>query len=141
MRLVQRLATTLIGLVPVVAAGQFVKGNEAVTTSPTGARTVQTPAVPATGPARASKPCRAADGCHAGAWVMVETDRGLVECTEAYAREGTCRESTYGKSKLLRVWLVKRAGVWLQCQLPDIGSKCGDLTARPPSNLPSPAVQ
>ena len=47
----------------------------------------------------------------------------------------------FGKTKLMRLWVVRSGGKWLQCQLPDLGSKCVDMFARPPSNLPFPAVQ
>lgn len=120
---------------------QFVKGNEAVKVMPDGSKRVETPPLPTTGPIRKAKPCAAADQCHGGAWLMVETADGLVECTEAYARPGTCRRSTYGSSKLMRVWVVRTGEKWLQCQLPDLGSKCVNMFARPPSNLPYPAVQ
>ena len=120
---------------------QFVKGNEAVTVSAGGSKRFEIAPMPATGPVRSTKPCAAASGCHGGAWLMVETESGLAECTEAYARPGTCRASTYGSAKLLRVWVVKSNGKWLQCQLPDLASKCVDMFARPPGNLPFPAVQ
>lgn len=120
---------------------QFVKGNEAVKVMLDGSKRVETPPLPSTGPIRNTKPCAAADQCHGGAWLMLETNDGLVECTEAYARPGTCRKSTYGSSKLMRVWVVRTGDIWLQCQLPDLGSKCVNMFARPPSNLPYPAVQ
>lgn len=135
------LAAAVFALASIPASGQLVKGNEAVTISPSGVRKAETPPLPATGSVRHTKPCAAADGCNAGAWVMVETSEGLMECTEAYARAGTCRKSTYGSSKLLRLWLVRKDGKWQQCQLPDLTSKCVDMFARPPSNLPFPAVQ
>ena len=123
------------------AAAQFVKGNEAVRVLPDGTTRIETPPLPTTGPIRSAKPCAAADNCHGGAWLMVETRDGLVECTEAYARPGTCRASSYGTTKLLRLWVLKSAGAWLQCQLPDIASKCVNMFARPPGNLPYPATQ
>ena len=123
------------------ASAQYVKGNEAVKLLPDGSKRLETPPLPTTGPIRSTKPCAAADNCHGGAWLMVETADGLVECTEAYARPGTCRESSFGKTKLMRLWVVRSGGKWLQCQLPDLGSKCVDMFARPPSNLPFPAVQ
>jgi hypothetical protein len=123
------------------ALAQYVKGNEAVKLLPDGSKRVETPPLPATGPIRSTKPCAAADNCHGGAWLMVETADGLVECTEAYARPGTCRESSFGKTKLMRLWVVRSGSRWLQCQLPDLASKCVDMFARPPSNLPFPAVQ
>jgi hypothetical protein len=123
------------------ASAQFVKGNEAVKVMPDGTKKVETAPLPATGPIRSAKPCAAADKCHGGAWLMVETKDGLVECTEAYARPGTCRASSYGNTKLMRVWVVKSGDTWLQCQLPDLGSKCVNMFARPPGNLPFPAAQ
>ena len=123
------------------ALAQFVKGNEAVQVMPDGTKRVETPPLPTTGPIRSTKPCAAAANCHGGAWLMVETNDGLVECTEAYARPGTCRASTYGTTRLLRLWVVKSGGAWLQCQLPDVASRCVNMFARPPANLPYPAVQ
>jgi hypothetical protein len=85
--------------------------------------------------------CRTDAACHAGAWYMVETETGLLECTEPYARPGTCRSSTYGSQKLPRVWVVKHGGRWLWCQYPDLASRCAQLFARHPANLPFSAVQ
>jgi hypothetical protein len=142
MRTVHRLCTTVaLALASVTSMAQFVKGNEAVKVMPDGTRRIETPPLPATGPIRSTKPCAAADKCHGGAWLMVETDDGLVECTEAYARPGTCRASSYGTTKLMRLWVVKSGKTWQQCQLPDLGSKCVDMFARPPGNLPFPAGQ
>ncbi|MDO9482403.1 MAG: hypothetical protein Q8S96_08165 [Hydrogenophaga sp.] len=123
------------------ASAQFVKGNEAVRTSNTGERLVELAPLPSSGPIRKTKPCLAQAGCHAGPWHMVETREGLVECTEVYAREGTCRPSSYGTTKLSRIWVLKTGGQWLQCRLPDLGSKCVKVFAPPPTNLPYPAVQ
>ena len=124
-----------------VSFAQFVKGNEAVKVMPDGSKRVETPPIPATGPASKSKPCAAAENCHGGAWLMLETKDGLVECTDAYARPGTCRASTYGTTKLMRLWVVRSGDNWLQCQLPDLASKCVNMFARPPANLPYPAAQ
>jgi hypothetical protein len=121
--------------------GQFVKGNEAVKVMPDGTKRVETAPLPTTGPIRSTKPCAATEKCHGGAWLMVETSDGLVECTEAYARPGTCRTSSFGTTKLLRLWVVKSGETWLQCQLPDVTSKCVNMFARPPGNLPYPATQ
>ena len=123
------------------ALAQFVKGNEAVKVMPDGSKKVETPPLPATGPIRSTKPCNANAACNAGAWHMVETSDGLVECTEVYARLGTCRASSYGVTKLSRLWVVKSGSNWLQCQYPDLGSKCVNVFARPPANLPFDAVQ
>lgn len=139
------LAYLINSVVLSLAAGsafaQFVKGNEAVKVMTDGTKKVQTPPLPTTGPLRSTAPCAADEKCHGGAWLMVETNDGLVECTEAYARPGTCRKSTYGVTKLLRVWVVSFGDKWMQCQLPDTSSKCVDMFARPPGNLPFPATQ
>lgn len=118
------------------ASAQYVKGNDAVTMNG-GAKTVETPRAPAT----VGKPCGASANCHAGAWRMVETNDGLVECTEPWARPGTCRASSFGSEKLRRVWVVKRGPDWLQCQFPDVKSYCAPMFGRPPANLPSDAIQ
>ena len=123
------------------ALAQFVKGNEAIKVIPDGSKKVETPPLPTTGPIRSTKPCNANAACNAGAWHMVETSDGLVECTEVYARPGTCRASSYGVTKLSRLWVVKSGPNWLQCQYPDLGSKCVNIFARPPANLPFDAVQ
>ena len=111
---------------------QFVKGNEAVVGTK-----VETPPVLAS----LGKACAATANCHAGAWHMVETSAGLLECTEPSARLTTCRPSTYGTQKLARLWVVKKGTAWLWCQYPDLGSKCVDMSARPPANLPYDAIQ
>jgi hypothetical protein len=118
------------------AHAQFVSGNEAVKTSGTGKK-VELPPVPAS----MGKVCGANAKCHAGAWHMVETDFGLMECTEPFARPGACRASTYGAQKLPRLWIVKTGASWRWCQFPDIKSKCPDMFAKPPANLPYDAVQ
>ena len=115
---------------------QTVAGNEAIRASVSG-RTVELSPVPATAP----KPCAATANCHAGAWYMVETDKGLLECTEPSARPTTCRASTYGTQKLPRLWIGKTQGRWRWCQYPDLKSKCVDMFGRPPANLPYDAVQ
>ena len=138
-QLIVVLASLAIGTS--AAFAQFVKGNEAVRVMADGSKKVETPPVPSTGPIRSTKPCAAAEKCHGGAWLMVETKDGLVECTEAYARAGSCRASSYGTTKLLRLWVVKFGDNWLQCQLPNVASKCVNMFARPPANLPYPAAQ
>jgi hypothetical protein len=129
----------VLALLAESASAQFVKGNEAVGLAPDGTKRVETP--PLTAAAKGVKTCAADAGCHAGTWLMVETNAGLQECTEAYARAGTCRASSYGSVKRSRLWVVKSGGKWLQCQYPDLGSKCVDMFARPPANLPVDAVQ
>lgn len=113
---------------------QFVKGNEAVKLTPDGGQRVETPPLPS---ASLGKPCPASQaGCAGGGWLMVETKVGLVECTEIYARPGTCRTSTYGTEKRSRLWIVKSGAQWMQCQYPDLASKCVGT-----KSLPTSAVQ
>jgi hypothetical protein len=113
---------------------QFVKGNEAVKVMPDGSKRIETPPLPS---ASLGKPCPAAQaGCAGGGWLMVETNTGLVECTEIYARPGTCRTSTYGTEKRSRLWIVKSGSQWMQCQYPDLASKCVST-----KSLPTSAVQ
>ena len=128
------LAMVALALTSTSSLAQFVKGNEAVQVMPDGTKKVETPPVPAgTLPA----PCLAEiAACTASGWRMVETTEGLRECTEIYARPGTCRSSTYGAEKRSRLWIVKTRGQWMQCQLPDLGSKCVRTKA-----LPFSAVQ
>jgi hypothetical protein len=116
------------------ALAQFVKGNEAVKVMPDGTKRVETPPLPN---ASLAKPCPAAQaGCAGGGWMMVETGAGLMECTEIYARPGTCRASTFGKEKRSRLWIVKSGSGWMQCQFPDLSSKCVST-----KSLPFSAVQ
>lgn len=129
------VALSAIALIP-TAQAQFVKGNEAVRITSTG-RKIETPPVPSS----VGAVCSAGGTCHAGSWHMVETRAGLVECTEPYARQTSCRRSTYGVQKLRRLWVVKKGRTWLQCQYPDLNSKCTELFARPPANLPYDALQ
>lgn len=135
------MVSVALAMTTTVAQAQFVKGNEAVKVMPDGSKRVETAPLPTTGPIRNTKPCDATAGCNAGPWHMVETASGLLECTEAYARPNTCRASTYGSTKLARLWVVRSGGNWLQCQYPDLGSKCVNMFARPPANLPFDAVQ
>src|SRR5687767_3596356 len=92
----------LIALVALAIAGapasaQFVKGNEAIKVMQDGSMKVETPPLPS---ATLAAPCPAERaGCAGSGWRMVETVDGLRECTEIYARPGTCRPSTYGKEK------------------------------------------
>lgn len=123
------LALSALALATTAASAQFVKGNEAVRLMPDGSRKVETPPLPATtlGP-----PCLASNpACTASGWRMVETGEGLRECTEIYARPGTCRPSSFGTEKRPRLWIVKIGGQWMQCQRPDVGSKCVSTKALP----------
>ena len=136
MKFIATIAVASFAVFGASSHAQYVKGNEAVQTTTSGTKVLTPPL-----PARPGKLCAAADPCHAGAWHMVETPQGLVECTEPFARATTCRASTYGSQKLPRLWIVKASSKWLWCQYPDLGSKCVDMFARPPANLPYDAVQ
>lgn len=140
MKHVRHFAAALLGIAAISAQAQHVKGNEAVVQGPTGKK-VETPPIPSTARAARGKPCQPDAGCHAGAWSMVETMSGLQECTEPFAREGSCRPSSFGAKKLTRVWVIKHQGKWLQCQHADVNSKCVDMYAKPPHNLPVPSFE
>ena len=135
MKIVQSLLVcAVLAAASTVSFAQFVKGNEAVKVMPDGSKRVETPPLPS---ASLGKPCAAAQaGCAGGGWLMVETNDGLVECTEIYARPGTCRTSTYGTEKRSRLWIVKSGSQWMQCQYPDLASKCVST-----KSLPTGAVQ
>lgn len=114
----------------VSAQAQFVNGNEAVTVKADGSRAVETPPLPS---ATLAPPCKATNvACTASGWRMVETNDGLQECTEIYARPGTCRASTFGSEKRPRLWIIKLKGQWVQCPRPEAGSACVSTKALPP---------
>ena len=124
----------VVALATGIASAQYVKGNEAVRLMPDGSKKVETPPLPSV---PLGKPCPAAQsGCAGGGWKMLETDSGLMECTEVFGRPGTCRASTYGKEKRSRSWIVKSKGQWMQCQIPELSGKCVSL-----ASLPVSAVQ
>lgn len=134
MTFVRSLLFTALLVLSSAASAQFVKGNQAVKVMPDGTKKVETP--PTAG-ALLTKPCPANDpACTGGGWKMVETASGLMECTEVYARPGTCRASTYGAEKRSRVWVVKTGADWKHCTLPDMSRGCVSI-----KNLPTPAVQ
>ena len=141
MKALHLLSASMLVSASTATPAQYVQGNQAVQKMPDGSTKVETPPLPSSGPVRNAKACLAETGCHAGSWLMVETADGLVECTEAFARPGTCRPSTYGSAKLYRLWVIKTGTTWLQCQKPDRSSKCVDMFARPPANLPYPSLQ
>lgn len=123
------VAWATLALAATTASAQFVKGNEAVTIASDGTRKVETPPLPNVSlgpPCAATKP-----GCTPSGWLMVETQDGIRECTEFQARPTTCRASTFGQEKRPRQWIVKSKGQWLQCERPDLGSRCVSLKALP----------
>ncbi len=112
MKLIPLVVGASLVLASTAVLAQFVKGNEAVKVMPDGSKRVQTPplpSIPLASPCLADRP-----GCVGSSWKMVETNDGLVECTEYYARAGTCRKSTYGSQKLSRLWIVKVKQQWMQ---------------------------
>jgi hypothetical protein len=128
------IALVVLALTSTVATAQFVKGNEAVRILPNGNKQVETPP---TGHALLAKPCPATEpGCSGGGWKMVETQDGLMECTEVYARPSTCKASTFGSEKRLRVWVVKTGTEWKHCESPSLSKGCVSL-----KSLPNPKVQ
>jgi hypothetical protein len=125
------LALVALALAATTTSAQFVKGNEAVKVMPDGTTKVEKPPLPT---ASLGAPCPAAKpGCAGGGWKMLESQTGLVECTEVFARPGTCRESTFGTEKRSRVWIVKLKGEWTQCERPDVLGKCVSLKSFPVS--------
>ncbi len=131
---IQWFALIALALATSAASAQFVKGNEAVRVLANGTKTVEVPTLPSVA---LGSPCPAAKpGCAGGGWKMLESDSGLVECTEVFARPTTCRPSTYGVEKRSRAWIVKVKGQWVQCAQPDISGKCVSL-----KSLPVSAVQ
>jgi len=130
----QWFALIALALATSAASAQFVKGNEAVRVMSDGTKKVEVPPLPSVA---LGSPCPAAKaGCAGGGWKMLESDSGLVECTEVFARPTTCRPSTYGVEKRSRAWIVKVKGQWVQCAQPGISGKCVSL-----KSLPVSAVQ
>ncbi len=130
----QFFALIALALATSAASAQFVKGNEAVKVMTDGSKKVEVPPFPSVA---LGSPCPAAKpGCAGGGWKMLESESGLVECTEVFARPSTCRPSTYGVEKRSRAWIVKVKGQWMQCAQPDISGTCVSL-----KSLPVSAVQ
>ena len=129
--LLQTMAVVAIAVASTIAGAQFVKGNEAVKVMANGKKVVETPPVPFVS---LGAPCPANKaGCAGGGWKMVETDAGISECTEVFARPATCRPSTYGSEKKSRSWIVRSRGQWMQCAQPELNSKCVSLKSLPVS--------
>ncbi|HEY1129961.1 MAG TPA: hypothetical protein VGF12_11190 [Roseateles sp.] len=124
------LALASTAMLAASVQAQFVKGNEAVTIRADGSREVATPPLPSF---KLGPPCQADNpGCASRGWLMLETREGLRECTEFYARPGTCRASTYGAVQRPRLWVIRVQGKWLQCPRPDVTSGCVSTKALPP---------
>ena len=116
----QWFALIAFALAASAASAQFVKGNEAVRVMTDGTQKVEVPPLPSVA---LGSPCPAAKpGCAGGGWKMLESNSGLVECTEVFARPTTCRPSTYGGEKRSRTWIVKIKGQWVQCAQPDMSA-------------------
>ena len=132
--LAQWFSLIALALTISAASAQLVKGYEAVRVMTDGTQKVEVPplpSVPLGSPCPAAKP-----GCAGGGWKMLESNSGLVECTEVFARPTTCRPSTYGVEKRSRAWIVKVKSQWIQCAQPDVSGKCVSL-----KSLPVSAVQ
>ncbi|MFP5467594.1 MAG: hypothetical protein ACLGG8_08725 [Gammaproteobacteria bacterium] len=128
---IQWFALIALALANSAASAQFVKGNEAVRVMADGTQKVEVPPLPSVA---LGSPCPANKaGCAGGGWKMLESDAGLVECTEVFARPTTCRPSTYGVEKRSRAWILKVKGQWMQCAQPDISGKCVSLRSLPVS--------
>lgn len=124
-------ALSALALAATGACAQFVKGNEAVSPNHDGTTKVETPPLPR---GTLAPPCLAIrPTCTPSGWMMLETTDGHRECTEIYARAGTCRASTFGAEKQPRLWIVKSKGQWLQCERPDLSSRCVSTKALPNS--------
>lgn len=130
MTVIRTLLVCAVLAVPSTATfAQFVKGNEAVKVMPDGSKKVEIPPLPA---ATLGARCPAVKaGCAGGGWKMLESADGLVECTEVFARAGTCRASTYGTETRSRSWIVKVNGEWMQCERPNVAGKCVSLKSFP----------
>ena len=127
----QWFALITLALATSAASAQFVQGNEAVRVMVDGTQKVEVPPLPSVA---LGSPCPANKaGCAGGGWKMLESDSGLVECTEVFARPTTCRPSTYGAEKRSRTWIVKVKGQWVQCAQPDISGRCVSLRSLPVS--------
>jgi hypothetical protein len=125
----QFLTLIVLVLANSAASAQFVEGNEAVQVTPDGSKKVEVPPLPS---ASLGSPCPATKpGCAGGGWKMLESNAGLVECTEIFARPTTCRPSTYGSEKRSRAWIVKVSKHWMQCAQPDISGRCVSLKSFP----------
>jgi hypothetical protein len=53
---------------------------------------------------------------------MIETEEGLRECSDLW--RSTCQPSTFGVEQRGRRWVVRRSGVWLICNGPEVTAEC-----------------
>jgi hypothetical protein len=104
------------------AADYSAAANEAVTVDEHGRRRVELP------PGSNSKPLVHQPVPPAGGVVyMIETERGLVECSGRVYRRDECRASSIGSIRMIRAWVVKRQGKWLQCGGPEASARCAGV--------------
>jgi hypothetical protein len=59
---------------------------------------------------------------------MIETEEGLRECSDLWRT--TCQASTYGVEQRGRRWVVRRGGVWLICNGPEVTAECDPGTRK-----------
>ena len=86
--------------------------------------------------ARSVRPRQSATPAH-GTW---SKQQRACRMHRAYARPTTPAAHRPTGAEAPRLWVVKTSA-WRWCQYPDLGSKCVDMFARPPANLPYDAVQ
>jgi hypothetical protein len=72
---------------------------------------------------------------------IIETDRGLVECVEAFVSPGACIPYIPGQNKRMRAWIVKQRGAWMQCPERESNARCVELYNASKPHLPPYKVQ
>lgn len=55
---------------------------------------------------------------------MIQTQTGLIECSNAWVVESACRASSIGVLKAGRTWVVRRGGAWQHCAGPSTTARC-----------------
>ena len=53
---------------------------------------------------------------------MFLTESGVIECSDYW--RSTCQPSTYGIEQRGRWWIVRRGGLWRQCNGPEASAQC-----------------
>lgn len=97
------------------------EGNEAVTIKANGQRNVELPPN-MENVAKLMNPHQPVD--EGGMTVyMIETDKGLLECSVKSVDARVCRPSSLGRVKLMREWVVKLDGKWQVCGQAAKGTK------------------